>query len=62
MDRVIAFRQELHANSEASMQEVETRRRIREFLEANTKNLKIVEKDRWLYAFHDEKSRRNLSL
>ncbi len=54
IDKVIDFRHDLNAHPEPSMQEVETRRRIREFLEANTQNLKIVEKDRWLYAFHDE--------
>lgn len=54
LDKVVAFRKELHANPEASMKEVYTKKRIREFLEANTKNLKIVEKDRWLYGIHDE--------
>lgn len=54
LNRVQAFRQELHQNPEPSMKEVETRGRIKRFLEENTKELKIVEKDRWLYAYHDE--------
>lgn len=36
------------------MQEVETRRRIKHFLQDNAPGLKIVEKERWLYALHDE--------
>ena len=56
LDKVIDFRHELHANPEPSMRETETRVRIKQFLQENTTNLKIVEKDRWLYALHDEGS------
>lgn len=54
LNKVKEFRQELHANPEPSMQEHDTRARIVRFLKDNTKHLKIVEKDRWLYALHDE--------
>ena len=54
IEKVTQFRRELHANPEPSMHEVETRRRIVEFLRANAPGVKIVEKDRWLYGLHDE--------
>ncbi|HHX03902.1 MAG TPA: M20/M25/M40 family metallo-hydrolase [Tissierellia bacterium] len=54
IDKIVDFRRELHANPEASMKEVQTRRRIKEFLQANAPGIKIVEKDRWLYGLHDE--------
>lgn len=44
LDKVIDFRHELHANPEPSMRETETRVRIKQFLQENTTNLKIVEK------------------
>lgn len=54
LEKIKDFRQELHANPEPSMKEVETRRRIKAFLEANAPGVKIVEKERWLYGLHDE--------
>lgn len=54
MDRIIDFRKLLHKNPEPSEKEVVTRGLIKEFLEENTRNLKIVDRGRWLYGFHDE--------
>lgn len=54
MEKIRDFRALLHKNPEPSEEEVVTRGLIKEFLEENTKNLKIVDKGRWLYGLHDE--------
>lgn len=54
LEKITAFRQKLHAHPEASEKEEVTRGLIKTFLEENTKNLKIIDKGRWLYGFHDE--------
>ncbi len=48
LDKALALRHELHRHPELSGEEVETKKRIKSFLEENT-NLEIVDKGTWLY-------------
>ncbi|MDO5713886.1 MAG: amidohydrolase [Tissierellia bacterium] len=53
LQAVISLRKELHEHPEPSEHEVETRRRLMEFLKKHTK-VKIVDKGRWFYAIKEE--------
>ncbi len=53
LERIKAFRQELHRHPEASEEEFQTRASIKKYLEEHT-DVKVVDKGRWLYAVKDE--------
>ena len=51
LQKIIALRHELHEYPELSMNETQTKRRLMNFLEANTK-LAVIDCGKWFYASH----------
>ena len=50
--KTLKLRHQLHQNPELSGEEVETRKRIKKFLQDNS-NLEIVDKGLWFYAKYE---------
>lgn len=56
LEKVIAFRQELHQYPDLSNHERPTLERIIRFIKANTKHIKIVDKGHYVYAVYRSKN------
>lgn len=53
LEKIIALRAELHSMAEVSLRELNTRKRIADFLHENT-SLEVYAEDGWLWAMHRE--------
>ena len=61
-EKTVALRHEIHIHPELSMEEVETRRRLMDFIKANAPGVEVVDRGRWFYAVYksDNPNARNI--
>lgn len=61
--KAVELRHELHNHPELSLQEVETKRRLMEFLTANAPGIELVDRGRWFYGIYrsDDPQAKNLA-